>query len=63
MILTKIKLWIEDEKDNVLEELGECICDSTSRAVQMYEHKVDKWLEKGYDASLCWRIINDENND
>ncbi len=55
----KIKLQVIDAKTgDVLEELGDCLTDSPTRAVQMY-HDEEKWEEKGYCADIKYTIIEE----
>jgi hypothetical protein len=54
----RIKLWIESDGD-VIEELGECVTDNATRAVEMYDRKCDKWADKGYSPIIKWSDISD----
>lgn len=54
----RIKLWIANNDDNsVIKELGTCLTDSPNRALQMYQTKCDKYLERGINAGLRWKDI------
>lgn len=56
----KIKLWVvDDDTDMVLEELGTCLTDNPSRAVQNYDQD-EAWIEKGYNADIRWKDITNE---
>lgn len=56
----RIKLWVVDvDTDAVLEELGTCLTDNPSRAVQNYDQD-DAWIEKGYNADIRWKDITDK---
>jgi len=56
----RIKIYIKDlELDKVLEQLGECVCDSPGRALQMYKVKQLLWAERGYQPTLCYEDISD----
>ena len=54
----KIKVWVGNEEGKVLEDLGTCLCDSPTRAVQMYNQE-QSWIDKGYNADIHYRIIED----
>ena len=51
----KIRIYVKDMvTGTVLEELGTCVCDSPSRAVEMYQDEEDMWDDKGYCANIAW---------
>lgn len=55
----KIKVWIEDaETGKILEQLGTCLTDNISRALQMYTPEEDKWADKGYQPEVACRVID-----
>lgn len=53
----EIKIWVEDvDTGKVLEDLGTCVTDSPSRAMEMYDQD-EKWAELGYNADIKYKII------
>ena len=50
----KIKIEVYDvESGETLEELGECLTDNPTRAIQMYNQD-EAWAERGYNADIRW---------
>jgi len=53
----KIKIWVKDcETGKVLQDLGTCLCDSVSRALEMYDED-EAWENRGYCATIAWKEI------
>jgi hypothetical protein len=53
----RIKIWVKDlETGAVLEELGTCLTDNPTRAVEMYNQDV-AWAERGYNATIAWEDV------
>jgi len=56
----RIKLEVYDvDTGETLEEIGECLTDSPSRAVQNYDQD-EAWIKKGYNADIRWKDITDK---
>lgn len=55
----RIRLEVYDCDTNApLEDLGTCLTDNPSRAVQVYDQD-EKWIEQGYNADIRWFDITD----
>lgn len=53
----RIKLEVFDcDTGETLEDLGTCLTDNPSRAVQMYDED-EKWIEQGYNADIRWKDV------
>jgi len=51
----RIRIEVYDvDTGKILADLGECLTDSPSRALQMYEDDERAWCDKGYSADLRW---------
>ena len=56
----KIRVYVKDlESNEALEELGEVITSSPSRALQMYAESEMPWADRGYEPALCYEDISD----
>jgi len=57
--LIKIKLQIVDDTNGqLLEDLGTCLCDSVSKAVNIYDDELLKWIDQGYEADIHYQMID-----
>jgi hypothetical protein len=56
----KIKIEVFDvDTGEALEDLGTCLTDNPSRAVQMYDQD-EKWIEQGYNADIRWKDVTNK---
>lgn len=56
--IMRIKLWIETIDGEVLEELGECLTNSPTRAIELYQDIEELWADKGYSCGICYEVID-----
>jgi hypothetical protein len=54
----EIRIMVVNEYGKVLEEMGNCVTNNISGALQMYEDDAERWDNAGYCASIAYELIS-----